>query len=114
MGTKIYDYIGLERKILLCFSNDDESKELKKKYYSIKDNKNISNILQEDLIQKTNSGIILKDKEDLYHKLLELELEFKKNKMINCKTINSEDYSRKGQVEKISNILKYTFEKQNS
>ena len=114
MGTKIYDYIGLERKILLCFSNDEESKELKKKYYSIKDNKNISNTLQEDLIQKTNSGIILKDKEDLYHKLWEFESEFKKNKMINCNTINSEDYSRKGQVKKISNILKYTFEKQKS
>ena len=114
MGTKIYDYIGLERKILLCFSNDEESKELKKKYYSIKDNKNISNTLQEDLIQKTNSGVILKDKEDLYHKLWEFESEFKKNKIINCNTINSEDYSRKEQVKKISNILKYNFEKQKS
>ena len=114
MGTKIYDYIGLKRKILLCFSDDKDSKELKKKYYSIKDNKNISNTLQEDLIHKTNSGVILKDKEDLLEKLLELELEFKKNKMINCNTINSEDFSRKEQVKKISNILKYTFEKQNS
>ena len=114
MGTKIYDYIGLERKILLCFSNDKESKELKKKYYSIKDNKNISNTLQEDLIQKTNSGIILNDKEELYQKLLELELEFTKNKMIHCNNIISEDFSRKGQVEKISNILKYNFAKENS
>lgn len=114
MGTKIYDYIGLERKILLCFSNDDESKELKKKYYSIKDNKNTSNRLQENLIQKTNSGIVLNDKEDLYRTLLELESEFNETKMINCNTINSEDFSRKGQVKKISNILKNTFEKQSS
>lgn len=114
MGTKIYDYIGLERKILLCFSNDKESKELKKKYYSIKDNENISNTLQEDLLKQTNSGIVLKDKEDLYRTLLELESEFNETKMINCNTINSEDFSRKGQVKKISNILKYTFEKQNS
>ena len=111
MGTKIYDYIGLERKILLCFSNDEESKELKKKYYSIKENKYISNKLQEDLIQKTNSGVILKDKEDLFHKLWEFESEFKKNKMINCNTINSEDYTRERQVKKISDILKNNFEK---
>ncbi len=35
MGTKIYDYLGLKRKILFCFTADENALILKDKYYKI-------------------------------------------------------------------------------
>ena len=34
LGTKIFDYIGIKRTILLCYANDDEANKLKKKILS--------------------------------------------------------------------------------
>jgi len=106
MGTKIYDYIGLKRKILFCYSDDSEANLLKKKYYNIKEIAGCSNHLQEDLIKETNSGIIVKDANHLKTVLEELYNEFIKKGYIECNSIGVEKYSRKIQCEKLAKIIK--------
>ena len=45
MGTKIFDYLGIRRKMILCFADDKEAKILKQKYYSIEESVVISSKL---------------------------------------------------------------------
>ena len=105
MGTKIYDYLGLKRKILLCYSDDEDAKLLKEKFYPIKEIEGLSNHLQEDLINKTNSGIVVKDKNHLEHVLVDLYNEFCQNGKIECNSINIEKYSRKEGVRELAEIV---------
>lgn len=63
MLIKIFDYLGIDTKILLCFTDDKEVHKLKSAYYKVNENENFLGSLQADLIQETNSGIIVKDAE---------------------------------------------------
>ena len=105
-GTKVYDYLALKRKILLCFSDDEEANILKNKYYNVKETKGSNNHLQEDLIRETNSGIIVKDSNHLYNLLEELYAELEANGSIECNTKNFEQYSRKIQTKRLAELIK--------
>jgi hypothetical protein len=105
MGTKIFDYLGIERKMILCFENDSEANELKRKFYLIKESENESNQLQANLIQSTNSGVIVKDANHLLDVLGELHQEFENTGSIACNSHGIEKYSRKIQVEKLAELL---------
>ena len=104
-GTKIYDYLGLNRKILFCYSDDDEAKLLKEKYYPIKEIEGLSTHLQEDLIAETNSGIIVKDKNELMKTLSIIYEEFERTGSIECKSVGYEKYSRKVQSGELAKIV---------
>lgn len=106
MGTKIFDYLGIRRKMILCYSNDPEANELKSKYYSIDESMANSTQLQADLIMDTNSGIIVENSNHLLQVLQELYDEFEVNKSIACNSIGVENYSRKIQVELLANLVK--------
>ncbi|MBE9468641.1 MAG: glycosyltransferase [Bacteroidetes bacterium] len=106
LGTKIYDYLAVKRKILLCYSADDEAIKLKEKYYNVEELALVNNHLQEDLIKETNSGIIVKDSACLLNVLQELYLEFQEKGFVACNSKNAEQYSRKHQVEKLAEIIK--------
>ncbi len=106
MGTKIYDYIGIRRLILFCYSNDEEANALKEKYYPTNEIKGLSTHLQEDLIAETHSGIIVKDKDELEKVLPEIYDEFINMGNIECESIGIEKYSRKGQTEQLAEIIK--------
>ena len=106
MGTKIYDYLALNRKIILCFENDKEANLLKEKYFKFKSIKGLNESLQADLIRKTNSGIVVKDSEHLYKVLDDLYNEFEEKHYIENHTIGAENYSRKIQTEKLVDALK--------
>lgn len=106
MGTKIFDYIGLKRSILFCFENDEVANELKEKFYDIEEIDGFSSSLQADLIRDTQSGYVIQNSKHLLEKLHELYQEFLSNGFIKCDTINSEKYSRKNQVEELSDIVK--------
>lgn len=107
MGTKIYDYIGIKRQILLCYKNDSEANELRKKHYTIKDVETESNQLQADLISKTKSGIIVDDKTHLKEVLFNLYNEFVEKGTIECNSINTEQFSRKIQSKKLAELIQY-------
>ena len=106
MGTKIFDYLGIRRKIILCYSDDPEANELKGKYYRIEEFDSESKQLQADLIKETNSGIIVKNSEHLMEVLNDLYAEFKSTGQIACHSVGVENYSRKIQVEKLAEIVK--------
>lgn len=106
MGTKIYDYLGVKRKVLLCFSDDSEANKLKEKYYSIDEFEGLSKTLQADLITATKSGVVVKNREHLMQVLDESWTEFQEKGEIVCDSVGIEAYSRKIQVEKLARIIK--------
>ncbi len=106
MGTKIFDYVGIRRKIILCYANDKDALELREKYYNIEEVKDMNQHLQEDLIKQTNSGIVVEDATHLKQVLAELEQEFAASRQIACDSAGVEDYSRKIQVSKLAEIIK--------
>jgi hypothetical protein len=105
MGTKIYDYIGIKRAILFCYSNDEEAKELKRKYFTLTESENYSQTLQEDLIRLKNAGYIVQDKDHLLEVLEQLYVEHKENGRIDCLTKDSEEFSRRNQTGKLAEIV---------
>lgn len=105
IGTKIYDYVGIRRKIVLCYENDKEAVELKEKHYNIEEIEGVSNRLQAELIEKTNSGIVVRDKGHLFEVFTELWTEFQQTGEIACESAGVENYSRKIQVKKLADIV---------
>lgn len=105
-GTKIYDYIGLNRKIILCYANDSKALILKDKHYSIGEMEGVSKQLQANLILATNSGIIVQNEGHLQTVFKDLVEEFNENGKIACNSIGAENYSRKIQVQKLATIIK--------
>ena len=106
MGTKIFDYLGIRRKMILCYENDPEANLLKQKYYAIDESGSESKQLQADLITETNSGVIVKDSAHLLTVLEELYAEFQATGQIACDSHGVEQYSRKIQVERLAELIK--------
>lgn len=109
MGTKIFDYLGIKRKILLCFTDDLVSNQLKEKYYKVKENKNYSSNLQAELLELTKAGLSVRNSTDLLHILDELYNEFQKTNEIKCDAINTENYSRRNYVKVLASFLNEKF-----
>ncbi len=105
MGTKIYDYLGLKRLILFCYSNDAEALALKDKYYPVGEVEGVSTHLQEDLINETHSGIVVKDKNHLSKVLSDLYDEFTQTGSIACHSINTSNYSRREGAYQLAEII---------
>ena len=99
MGTKIYDYLGIKRKILFCFTNDKVALDLKNKYYHVDESDSPNLNMQVDLIQETNSGILVSNHEQLKVEFINLCNEFAKHKKIECNSINTQKFSRRLQIE---------------
>jgi len=106
MGTKIFDYLGIRRKMIMCYENDAEANLLKQKYYAIDESGSESKHLQADLIKQTNSGVIVKDSAHLLTVLEELYAEFQATGQIACDSHGVEQYSRKIQVERLAEVIK--------
>ena len=106
MGTKIFDYLGLRRLMVLCYAEDEEALQLKKKYYRIEEVEGISKQQQADLIKATNSGIIVKDARHFYQVLEDLFQEFQTTGGIACHSKNIENYSRVHQVKELAELVK--------
>jgi len=106
LGTKIFDYLAVCRKILLCFSEDPLALELKKKYFCISEFAQHSNKLQEELILETDSGIIVKNESHLHEVLMKITREFNEYKKISCNSKGIEAYSRRNQANKLAELIK--------
>jgi hypothetical protein len=104
-GTKIYDYLGIKRKIILCFTDEPEAILLKNRYYNI-DEKPEDNIqIQAEILQQTNAGIAIKNKQHLLDVLEASYTEFSENGTIQCNSFKTEQFSRKIQVEKLAHLI---------
>jgi hypothetical protein len=105
MGTKIFDYLGINRKILLCFIADEEAQKLKARYYKVNENDNFSGSLQADLLMETNSGIIVNDASELFIILEELCHEFSLSNEIKSLATNTENHARRSFVKLMAEHL---------
>jgi hypothetical protein len=105
-GTKIYDYLGIKRKIILCFSDDNESNKLKEKYYVLNEDSTQNTHVQADIIKETNSGEVVKDADHLKILLKTLYNEFIETGQIQCNTIDTDRFSRKIQTKKLAELVK--------
>ena len=108
IGTKIYDYLAIKRRILLCYANDEEAQRLKADFYpySLSADKSLSGHLQEDCLRETDSGIVVKDSQHLRWVLADLCEEFVENKRIACNSHNVEQFSRREQTRLLAKIVK--------
>lgn len=109
LGTKIFDYLAIKRRIILCYESDREADELKEKHYAVeKEIETESKSLQADMIRATNSGIVVSDARHLKGVLYELSEELKENGSISCSSTGISKYSRVRQAERVAEIVKET------
>jgi len=106
LGTKIFDYLISQRKILLCYADDGDALQLKDKYYTLEEVAGVSQQLQAEMIENTESGYVIKDAAHLYLLLEKLVEELKTQGKIESTTKNIDQYSRQFQTERLANILK--------
>ena len=104
MGTKIFDYIAIDRSILLCFENDPVAQDLKDKLYLIDDSDNPPQ-LQAEAIRLHQAGVVVQDNHDLIRVLDQLKTEFQETGRIGCNTVNKDHFSRKYQTERLATII---------
>lgn len=110
MGTKIYDYLAMNRKILLLYSDDEEGNQLKHKYYPLSDSEEHSNTLQADLLATTSAGISVKNAAELHQLLFDLNTELVTTGTIKHETTDIAAYSRKYQAERFAQFIKSQFQ----
>ncbi|ALO15595.1 hypothetical protein L21SP5_01956 [Salinivirga cyanobacteriivorans] len=103
-GTKIYDYLAAKTRILLCYTNDEDALKLKNKYFPINDegyNKN----RQAEIIEYTHSGYLVKNQKEFTELLESIMNEYIAEGKLHCESKNVEEFSRKRQVEKLTDII---------
>lgn len=105
LGTKIYDYLVVKRKIVLCFADDKDAVVLKQKNYPIEEIDSEEMQLQAGVIKKTNSGVIVKDSQHLLQVLHDLFNEFNKSKLISCNSKETKQFSRKFQTQRLAALI---------
>jgi hypothetical protein len=102
-GTKIYDYLGIKRYILLCYKNSAEANQLKDRYYF---NSIETDIMpQIDIIDQTKSGEIIMDSDHLINVIFKLHSDFTEFGEVKCTSVNTEIYSRKEQTRILAEIV---------
>lgn len=104
IGTKIYDYLAINRQILFCYANDVEALVLKEKHYHLEEKTNLNP--QIDLLQETQAGVVAENALHLREILLDLLQEFKTSQAIACSSVGVSQFSRKHQVEKLADIVR--------
>lgn len=104
-GTKIFDYLAAKTCILLCYTNDEDALQLKKKYFPLNDEKFDHKNNQADIIKYTKSGYLIKDANELKVTLEALNQKFVEKGSLPCNSINIEEFSRKNQVKKLAEIV---------
>lgn len=106
LGTKIFDYLAIQRQIILCFERDAVAESLRSQFFSIKENPGGNMQLQADLLRETNGGIVVLDATHLQEVLVSLKNEFLQSGRIACHTQGVDQYSRKIQVEGLAKLIK--------
>jgi hypothetical protein len=106
VGTKIYDYLGLRRRILLCFSDDTQTRKLRRQFYDLDEAGIMNRRVQEDMIRATESGVIIRDEEHLVDTLSGLYREFLESRRIACNSVGTEAYSRESHARRMAEIMR--------
>ncbi|HON19569.1 MAG TPA: hypothetical protein PK990_10455, partial [Salinivirgaceae bacterium] len=105
IGTKIFDYLALQKRILFCFSDDKEALGLKERFYHLSQLDGYDQIPQIELIRQTESGVVVRDREHLYETLKEWGREFSATGQLTCRSSGYEFYSRKNQTKRLAEVI---------
>jgi hypothetical protein len=105
LGTKIFTYLGIRRKIILCYTDDQDSTNLKNRHYNLQEFESESKQLQADLLQETDAGVVVKNEAHLTQVLIDLNDEFMRTGKIACESTGIEKYSRKMQVKHLASLI---------
>ena len=105
-GTKVFDYLALRRKILLCYSDDPEARRLKKKYYNVDVLPGGDEHVLERMVEDAKAGVVVRDAAHLRELLTDLHREFKDTGRIACEPVGVEKYSRRARAEEMASVLK--------
>jgi hypothetical protein len=106
MGTKIYDYLALKRRVLLCYSADPGAQQLKERHYNLEESSAADDRPMERLIEDTAAGTVVRDEAHLDVVLQGLLDEFARNGKIACGSSGTERFSRREQAGRLAEILK--------
>lgn len=106
LGTKIYDYLALRRRILLCYSDDPEAEALKEKHFSFEMLPGMNERVLEELVEETASGVVVRDAGHLRDVLEELDAEFRGAGRIACDSVGTDRFSRAVQTGRLAELLK--------
>jgi glycosyltransferase involved in cell wall biosynthesis len=106
VGTKIYDYLALRRKILLCFTDDTQTRKPRREFYKLDETGMRNRQAQGDLIRTTQSGVIIRDERHLVDTLSDLYREFLRNGRITCNSVGTEAYSRESHARTMAEIIR--------
>lgn len=104
-GTKIYDYLAMNRHILYCFTADHESENLKNSLYFRDSQEGVNLRPQEDIMRSTSGGALCIDRYDLCEKLLKYWDDLTDKGAIESFTQNADRFSRKLQTKQFSELL---------
>jgi hypothetical protein len=78
LGTKIFNYLKTQRNILLCYTEDDKSKVLKEIFFPDKTLLSYENNLQQKLLSDLNTGLSIKNENELFDVLKQNLVHFQK------------------------------------
>lgn len=106
VGTKIYDYLALRRRVLLCYSADPGALRLKQLQYNLQEFSVGDDRPMERLIEDTSAGVVVRDESHLAEVLQGLLDEFAEHGMIACHSADLERFSRREQAGRLAGILK--------
>lgn len=105
-GTKVFDYLALKRRILLCYSDDPMARQLKDKHYNMQIAPDVDVRVLERMVQETNSGVVVRDAPHLREALADLYREFKTSGRVACESVGIERYSRQALAGQLARVLK--------
>ncbi len=105
LGTKIFDYIAVNRKILLLFTEDETTEQLKQLHFKIEERNSISNSLQADMLLECNAGISVRNPKHLKELLLAFRKEFDQNGCVSNESKRIEQFSRQAQTKKLATLI---------
>jgi hypothetical protein len=107
MGTKVYDYIAVNRPIIFCFTNEPEAIKLKDLHYGFTDTLAQNLTPQLKLLNKLNKSVIINDKLELENKLSHFVQNMEQYNGVNMPPDDSIlSFSRKEQSKTLCYLLK--------
>lgn len=105
-GTKIFDYLALRRRILLCYSDDAEAKELRRRHYNIRTPPGTDDRVLAGVLAATGSGVTVRDAAHLRQVLGTMQEEFARSGKLECHSAGVEKFSRQVQAGRLADLLR--------
>lgn len=112
-GTKIFDYLSLQRQIVLCYRSDMFGDSFTRPYADRITPGQFPN-LQENIISETQSGVIARDPEHFESIITQCIEQHKIHGEIKISSKNTEIYSRQHQTQKLATIIHKILEEKSS